>query len=577
MSRKERVYIGVLAALLVVLFLGALTFERAEWPTLIGDESTYLMAAQSLAWDGDLGYERQDYDRFVELWKVKPEGLILQSGDAGGHITFGKPFFYPLFIAPFVRLAPIRGPFVANALLLSLAAFMATRTLRRSVGRVAPLWVSAFLFASVTFAYTFWVHADLFLLSLTAIALSLAFREDEPSTGRLALRWATVGLLLALVVFSRPLYVPLFLPAVLAVPRGRWVRAVAALALGALLATGTASLVHRINADAWTSYGAQRRGFYDATGYPEVDFPAADWQQSLGDLGDAAWVEAGKLPPSALSLWLWNGLYFAIGRFVGVLPYFLPLVLGLLGRPRRPQHWALLIAVAVSIAGFFLYRPFNFYGGGGAIANRYFLPLYPAFWFLASRPVRPPRMLLVWAVAVPFMWPLWAAPRAYPQRQNHTYRYVSSVAARILPYETTQSHLKPAGRSDVVLNGLWFKLLSPSLRVKRDGTALLLDRGSRGQLLVGSYAALQELELRTLDGPAETIRVVKGAEVVEEEVGDDGRRLALELRRLRARHPMWWTWDDFYLYQLTLESDSDGEGRQTFTIGQAVGRGEARN
>ena len=86
-------YDRILWILLALLALGVLSFDRLSWPSVIGDEATYLMAAESLAWDGDLRYQRQDFDRFVEHWGVEPEGLILQSGDGGVHITFGKPFF----------------------------------------------------------------------------------------------------------------------------------------------------------------------------------------------------------------------------------------------------------------------------------------------------------------------------------------------------------------------------------------------------------------------------------------------------------------------------------------------------
>ena len=47
------------------------------------------MAAESLAWDFDLRYERQDYDRFLEHWQLAPEGLILQGGSDGDKVTFG--------------------------------------------------------------------------------------------------------------------------------------------------------------------------------------------------------------------------------------------------------------------------------------------------------------------------------------------------------------------------------------------------------------------------------------------------------------------------------------------------------
>ena len=573
---------GILLALLAALLVGVLTFDRSEWPSLIGDEATYLMTAESLAFDGDLEFERHDYDRFLEHWRLEPEGLILQSGDAGGRITFGKPFFYPLWMVPFVRLSPMKGPFLANFLILGIAAIVASGALRKTLGAVAPLWVACSLFASVAFAYTFWAHADLFLLALTAIALSLAFWEQgedathlerstrpEREKRRLILRWAGVGALLAVVVFSRPFYLPLFLPVVLALPRrGRW-RAGAALLVGAVGLTVAAAVVHRLNADAWTSYGAQRRGFYSATGFPGVQFPAEEWQESLDDLGDAAWAEARTLfdvPRSDPSLWLWNGVYFSIGRYVGVLPYFLPVLLGLFGRPRGASRRALLIAVGISVAGFFLYRPFNIYGGGGAMANRYFMPLFPAFWFMASRPCRLRRIVAIFLVAAPFLWPLWRDARSFPMRSNHTYRYVSTLAARTLPFETTQSHLKPAGRSDVLHGGLWVKFLTPTLRPKRDGTALLLDRGSRGQLLLGTYEPLEQLELRTLGDPAEIVRVVDGATVLSEETDSRGRVLNLLVQRPRARHPMWWTWHTIYLYELTLESETTAEGRITFRI-----------
>src|SRR5262249_22179893 len=157
--------------------------------------------AQSLAWDFDLRYTRADFDRFVEQWGVKPEGLILQSADGGRTLTYSKPASYALWVAPFLRLSPIRGAAIANALLLALP----------PLAPAASLWVAAWVYASVAFAYVFWVHSDLFLMCLTAIALALAYsaaRDGEPAetAGRAALRWLAVGALLGLVLMSRPFY-----------------------------------------------------------------------------------------------------------------------------------------------------------------------------------------------------------------------------------------------------------------------------------------------------------------------------------------------------------------------------------
>ncbi len=573
--RHRALYDGILWVLLLGLLVGVVTFDRSRWTSMIGDEATYLMTAESLAWDLDLSYDRQDYDRFVDHWHTEPYGLILQSGDRGRHLTFGKPFFYPLYIAPFVRLSPTRGAFLGNFLLLAVAALAATGALRPMVGSKAPLWVACFLFASVVFAYVYWAHADLFLMVLVAIAYSLLSRSyrslsstrkrDRPR----AVQWFAIGALLAVVVFSRPFYLPLLLPPLVVLPRpGRWRAAMAFVAGVAVLVLASAS-VHKLVADSWTSYGGQRRGFTEVTGFPAVDFPVEQWQSTLEDHGDAAWAEARSLfglPPIAVSLWLWNSVYFLIGRHIGVLPYFLPVVLGLLGRPRGWMGWTSLAAVLAATAAFFLYRPFNIYGGGGAMANRYFLPLYPVFWFLATRPCNLRRLVAVGLLAAGFLWPLWSHPRSFPQRQNHTWRYVPELANRLLPFETTQSHLKPSGRDDLLFGSLWIKFLTPTLRAKRDRSGLLLDRGRRGELLVGSYRPVERLEMQIREAPPETLRVLSGGRVVEQEEGPAGRRLELELDGPRARHPMWWTWDPFYLYRLVLTSESTAPGRVTFTL-----------
>ena len=568
---RHEVYLALpLIILSLLLLLGALTFDRLEWPAFVGDEATYLMAGESLAWDLDLRFEREDYERFLGHWDREPEGLILLSGDEGRHISFGKPFFYPLLIAPFQRLSPLRGPFIANALLLILVGAMAGHSLRARFGGVAWLWVAVLLFASVTFAYVFWAHSDLFLMALSAMALSLAFGAPKSPDGEgTLLRWVSVGVLMAIVVFSRPLYLPLLVPAAMAVPWHRRRRNLLGLLLGVASVLLLSVAIHWTSGRSMTSYGAQRRGFYSNTGYPGVDFESERWVDKLEEFGDAAWVEGqsvSRLPETDASLWAWNSLYFLIGRHVGVLPYFLPLLLGVLGRPRKPAQWALLVAVLICAAAFFLYRPFNFYGGGGAIANRYFLPLYPALWFVGSRMARVGPALAVTALAAAFLWPLWSQPRAFPLNEDSTYRYVSAVASKGLPFETTQSHLKPSGRSDVLHNQLWVKSLGPTLRPSRDGDVLRLTADSRGQILIGSPTSLSRLRLETWGPGSQTLEIEAGAVVTDAEAVDGVRVLKLDLRRHRARHPMWWTWDPFYLYQLNLRAGETSEGVVPFSL-----------
>jgi hypothetical protein len=561
---------ALLALLLTALVVTAAATDRKAWPGLVGDEATYLMQAESLAWDLDLRYSRADYDRFVAHWGKAPDGLILQSGDGGKTLTYGKPLFYSLAIAPLVRLSPTRGAPLTNALLLALAAVAAALALGRRVGEAAPLWLAVFVFASVAFGHVFWAHSDLFLMDLVALAFALAYAGAPPRGGQLpdlysdalteegwrfTARWAGAGALLAVVALSRPFYAGLLAAAALAVPVRRRRPGLAALAGGVALAALAALAVNLAVHGSWTSYGGERLGFYSTTGFPEVDFPASTWgQQVAGRETSGSWVASGQLLPYGFKprVWAWDAYYFLAGRHVGVLPYFLPLLLGLLAFRGTADRWALLAAVLLAVACFFYVRPFNFYGGGAALANRYFLPLYPAFWFLAARPLGRLILLAPAVLAGPLLWPLWTAPGAYPYDADGGYRYVSTLARRLLPYETTQSHLKPAGVDDVVHNGMWVKPLTPDVRPEGGGAWFALRAGATAELLLGRAKPLAEVHVEfAATGPTKI--EVGGGRLGDAYFHPDGRTgFQVLLPSPTARHPMWWTDDDVYLYRLLI-------------------------
>lgn len=553
---------AILALLLAATLVGAVSFDRRSWPGLVGDEATYLMQAQSLAWDFDLLYSRRDFDRFVAQRGVNPDGLILQSADSGRTLTYSKPASYAAWIAPFLRLSPTRGAAIANALLLILAAGLAARTLSRRLGPAAPLWVAAWIFASVAFAYVFWVHSDLFLMCLTAIALALAYggpRGEEPPepAWRAVLRWLIAGAFLGLVFMSRPFYGTLLLPAALAVPRGQRIRGIAALVVGAGLVALTSGLTNLADSDAFTTYGGQRQSFDSTTGFPEVNLPPGSWTAQIATRGDHTWRAQVSLERRQAS---WNVLYFLVGRHVGILPYFLPLLLGVAACRRGEGRGMLIVAALAAAFCFLAIRPFNFYGGGGALANRYFLPLYPAFWFAAGRaPARASWAALVAVLAAPFLLPLWRHPAAYLLAPEGGYSYVSSFAQRVLPYETTLSHLKPSGREDFIHNATWIRLLTPSLRPEKDGAAISMDDSGSGQLLVGSPTPLKGVEFDLLPPvpPHLEISGAEGVAAVPQPGGGAGR--LLHFAHPRAVHRMWWTDDPYYLYQLRLEAP-EGKG-----------------
>ncbi|HEX6902704.1 MAG TPA: hypothetical protein VF789_23500 [Thermoanaerobaculia bacterium] len=566
---------AALCLLLAATLVGTLTFDRRSWPGLVGDEATYLMQAQSLAWDFDLRYSRRDFDRFVEQWGVRPEGLILQSGDGGRTLTYSKPASYAAFVAPFLRLSPLRGAIIANALLLALAAALSARTLERRIGPAAPLWVAVWIFASVVFAYVFWVHADLFMMSLTAISLALAYgASPEESRVKAGLRWGAAALFIFLVAASRPFYLALLLPVVLTIPKEQRKLGFPILIGIFILVTVIPVFANLAEGDAWTVYGGERQSFDSATGFPEVDFPASAWKDQIALRGSRVWRPADVFD---LRLTAWNALYFLSGRHVGVLPYYLPLLLGLLAFRRGEGRGWLIVAVLAACACFLLTRPFNFYGGGGAIANRYFLPLYPALWFAAGRPARASWAVACALLAAPFLWPLWKQPAAYMLDEDLGYRYVSAAARDWLPYETTQSHLKPGGGEDFMHQDFWIKPLTPSVRPEAGGAWIRLT--GEGQILLGSEQPLREIRL-LLRPPLPASLGISGAETLKEIPRPGGRSLRiLRLDGPRAVHRMWWGPELMYLYQFRIEiPEGTGVSLQLRPPGRALttpGKGTA--
>ncbi len=558
----------LLGGLLGALLLAAVSFDRASWPRLVGDEATYLMQAESLAFDFDLVYELGDYQRFVDHWGFAPEGLILQSGDAGQTITYGKPAIYPLAIAPFVRFAPRRGAAIGNAFYLALAGWLVAMTLRRFADATAPLWVAAFLFGSVTFGHVFWAHADLFLLCLVATALALIYRQ--PSADRdpdETLSLALAGVLLALVGLSRPLYLSLLLPACLATGRQRRAQRSLALVAGFGLVLVASILVNLGVRGSWTPYGGQRMGFYTETGFPAVDFATESWETKLGERpGTGSWVDRDKfLFHFSPRLAAYDLYYYLTGRSIGLVPYFLPGLFAFVAWRSARGRWALPLAVALTAAGFFYLRAFNFYGGGGALANRYFLPMYPALWFVVAR-----RRHWLWPVgatllAAPFLWPLWTAPRAFPMHPEGGLRYVSSAAVSLLPYETSLSHLKPAGREDVSTGGLWVKFLSRGLGFDPDAKRFRQPEPRAVELLVGADRPLTTIEL-FLDRPAAAVPEVGGAIRDLTPAAAGSSRYTLRLGQPSAQHRMWWTFEPVYLYRLELDQLASGRGSVSFAL-----------
>jgi hypothetical protein len=426
------------------------------------------------------------------------------------------------------------------------------------------------------------------LLAATAAGFAIAFREEavksyempqiyggsvvEPAW-RVVARWLLVGLLLAIPAAVRPFHLALFPAALALLPERRRGAGSLGLLLGALLMVGGVWAVHQRSGSSLMGYGQERQGFYSYTGYPDVDFPASEWSRSVERWGNTSWVHEGSLDfRFDASLLRWNAVYFFVGQHLGILPYFLPLLLAVAGWSdgKGWSRWLLLAGVGAVAACFFLVRPFNFWGGSGAVANRYFLPCYAALWFLPTTRARVSWAIATVLAALPFLYPMWLQPLRYPLGEDGGYRHVSAIARRFLPYETTQSHLKPSGQEDVEHDGLWIKLLSPEVRVVEEGKSFRLRGGSRGALLLGTAVRLESVWL-DVPGPLDGDVAIDGGERGQSVLKPDGG-IALEVRfeRVRARHPMWWTWEPFYLQRLSIAVPGPSSQWRSFALSRQM-------
>jgi len=85
------------------------------------DSAVYYAMAESLAWDYDLRYTREDLIRITKEWPGGPQGVLLVADDRHPEIIhYAKPVLYPLMAAPFVRIFGTNGLLILNAICFGL-------------------------------------------------------------------------------------------------------------------------------------------------------------------------------------------------------------------------------------------------------------------------------------------------------------------------------------------------------------------------------------------------------------------------------------------------------------------------
>ncbi len=474
---------AVAAATLFVVFAGlALWIDPVDvrrtpadptaTPGFQSDEATYYLMGHSLARDFDLEYRQEDLVRTRAEFSGGPSGVFLKRGVTSDgrpdpdhdRLYFGKSFIYPLFAAPFVKAFGTNGFYVFNSLLLALGFLCAYMFLAARAGiGVSLVMAGGFLFPTVVPVYWAWIAPELFncIVGLIACFCWLyKFVAPEPSS-----RWTrwlrgpasdvVAALLIGLLTFSKPTN------ALLGAPMGlwwmwrrEWFRAglvAAAFVIASVAGWGGNKLI----SGEWNYQGGQQR----ETCYGRFPFEAPGVGLDVCDPRETSEALTGVWFDREM---FWHNMranlgYYVIGRYGGLLPYFFPVLLGvvlMLARRSAIQRWQWLVlgGVLLQVAVFLITLPYTWFGGGGSVGNRYFMGVYGAALFLFP-PVRSRLVaILPWIIGGVFMWPLVFSPFDTSMRPGDR---AFSGPLRLLPVERTNYQDLPVQTEDDLMRR-WF-------------------------------------------------------------------------------------------------------------------------
>ncbi|MFW6136724.1 MAG: hypothetical protein ACOC5U_01475 [Candidatus Aminicenantaceae bacterium] len=574
---KERKTAFHIILFIFIFALGAslfLNIRGLRQNFLFADEATYYMLTQSIAQDGDLEYTRRDLIRYYQSFDAGPLGLFLKKGK-DGKIYFAKSFAHSLFSAPFVKFLGANGIMVFHTLLFFVLLFLGYLYFTLANSPLLSLaTVLTFFFASVAMVYFLWLSPDFFNLFLIFTVLFLwlykhkaeQHRHPEPGAPSwlhhfLLSPWSDIlaAALAAIAVFSKPPNVVVMGPLVLhCLLKKKWLRAGSVVLVFLTVSALLWGSNYVITGD-WNYQGGNRKTFYGHGGYPlEKDHLTFEEAQG-GIMTSEGYAERHLYPPR---VFVRNIFYYFFGRFTGLTWYYFPAVLALLlffMRRKSSYQWMILAALSAEILIYIVLMPDNYNGGGGALANRYFLCIYPFFLFLPGLKRSPREVGVSWAAASFFIAQILISPM---QHSRFPATHAKTFPFNLLPVELTLVNNLPtntnpaAHRQPVGIEHTWLYFLDDNFIPRTSSVQEKRGFYTRGphkaEMIMKTFYPIEKITFRLLNNPrrSNTITVHFAGETKKITLGSLQRgSLSFSPRRVFQKN-QW-----IHLYRLTVQAE----------------------
>jgi hypothetical protein len=512
------------------LFINILSIQKNF---LFADEAIYYFITQSIVQDKDLEYTKQDLIRYKSEIGADPLGVFLKKGK-DDKIFFAKSFVYPLFAAPFVKFFGINGFLIFHSFLLLLILLMGYAYFSLENRPLLSLVsVTTFLFASVAIVYITWIHPDFFNLFLVFAVLFLWLYKHKAEKTKTAGRNSRISrflfsngsdymaaFLAGLAVFSKPPSIAVLGPFVLYYFLKKQFIKPLVILLIFIITTGLFFGVNHLATGDWNYQGGERKTFYN-------EFPLEKSHLTFDTAKGAKMSTEGYAQSHLLPIKVvfYNIYYYFTGRFTGLLWYYFPAVLFLvlfLIRRKQLDQWLLFIALAGEILIYIVLMPDNYAGGGGALANRYFISIYPFFFFLPGIKRDIKECAACWVAAALFISPILVNPFFH---SHFPYTHAKKPPFTWLPLEMTLNNNFPtnanpwADRQEIGQkpNHGWLYFLDDNFlprlpELQEDG---FWTRGDhKADIVLKTYYPVKELHFRLLNNRrmSNTISVKVGRE-----------------------------------------------------------------